>query len=298
MKIIGVYSITNTVTGKKYIGSSVDIKRRWSDHKKILKKGNSSSYKLQNSYNKHGEGVFVYKIEEGDVPIGNLLNKEQEWCIFYNSVDNGYNIIYPTDKGCHHPKELGKGAMNYLLEKGPNNLKYMSKEEWIKRRTENPEFKVSSLKEIKEHPGKKAVYKIHPKTFEILEEFDSIIKASGNNEYISNRISCSLQLNNKECKKLSRRNGFVYIFKSEYDDIDFSKYLKFPKPIIIKNSYNIKNIDSQEVREFNTLQEIADFLQSNKTQVIRLKKGFKNSGGGKIVKVNHLKRWVFNKILI
>ena len=30
----GIYIITNTVTAEMYIGSSVDIARRWSDHRR------------------------------------------------------------------------------------------------------------------------------------------------------------------------------------------------------------------------------------------------------------------------
>ena len=33
MNIIGIYKITNTITGDFYIGSSKDVKRRWRDHK-------------------------------------------------------------------------------------------------------------------------------------------------------------------------------------------------------------------------------------------------------------------------
>ena len=33
MKIIGVYKITNTITGDFYIGSSKDVKQRWAVHK-------------------------------------------------------------------------------------------------------------------------------------------------------------------------------------------------------------------------------------------------------------------------
>ena len=33
MKIIGVYKITNTITGDFYIGSSKNVKKRWIAHK-------------------------------------------------------------------------------------------------------------------------------------------------------------------------------------------------------------------------------------------------------------------------
>ena len=36
----GVYKITNTITGQFYIGKSVDINRRWLEHKTPKAKGN------------------------------------------------------------------------------------------------------------------------------------------------------------------------------------------------------------------------------------------------------------------
>lgn len=33
-KISAVYQIKNKVTGEMYVGSSVDVKRRWSQHKR------------------------------------------------------------------------------------------------------------------------------------------------------------------------------------------------------------------------------------------------------------------------
>lgn len=34
MAICGIYKITNNLNGKSYIGYSIDIQRRWSQHKK------------------------------------------------------------------------------------------------------------------------------------------------------------------------------------------------------------------------------------------------------------------------
>lgn len=31
--MIGIYKITNQINNKSYIGQSIDIKRRWRDHK-------------------------------------------------------------------------------------------------------------------------------------------------------------------------------------------------------------------------------------------------------------------------
>lgn len=42
----GVYAITNTATGKRYIGSAVNIKKRWREHLHNLRKNKHHSKKL------------------------------------------------------------------------------------------------------------------------------------------------------------------------------------------------------------------------------------------------------------
>lgn len=58
----GVYSITNSVNGKIYIGSSKDIIKRKSRHFKTLEKNNHTNDHLQSSYNKYGANSLIFKI--------------------------------------------------------------------------------------------------------------------------------------------------------------------------------------------------------------------------------------------
>ena len=58
----GIYKITNTVTGDFYIGSSCNLRLRIQDHKYKLVNNKHANRHLQNSYNKHGEQVFVFEI--------------------------------------------------------------------------------------------------------------------------------------------------------------------------------------------------------------------------------------------
>src|SRR2546430_3311726 len=75
----GVYAIVNTVNGKCYIGSTMDMSQRWKDHRKLLKRGKHHSPHLQNAYNLYGHDAFEYVVIES-VP-GNskalLLEREQ-----------------------------------------------------------------------------------------------------------------------------------------------------------------------------------------------------------------------------
>lgn len=64
MKESGIYKITNVETGKIYIGSTKCFEKRRSEHFGNLKNNRHHSRYLQNSYNKHGEGAFVFEIIE------------------------------------------------------------------------------------------------------------------------------------------------------------------------------------------------------------------------------------------
>lgn len=57
-----VYTITNTVNGKTYVGETTWKHRRWTQHKKELEKNNHCNPRLQEDYNGFGEEAFVYEI--------------------------------------------------------------------------------------------------------------------------------------------------------------------------------------------------------------------------------------------
>ena len=58
--MIGLYAIRHLESGKAYFGSSVDIKRRFKEHRTGLKFGKHHCKYLQNSWNKHGEEKFEF----------------------------------------------------------------------------------------------------------------------------------------------------------------------------------------------------------------------------------------------
>jgi group I intron endonuclease len=57
----GIYRIVNTANGKQYIGSSVNIRRRWHVHRTELRAGRHHSAHLQAAWNKYGEASFVFE---------------------------------------------------------------------------------------------------------------------------------------------------------------------------------------------------------------------------------------------
>ncbi len=83
----GIYSIYNTINGSYYVGSSVCIKNRLTEHKRQLRLGIHHNNHLQASYNKYGKDVFLFEvIEYCDTQI--LLWLESYWIKMLNSKYN------------------------------------------------------------------------------------------------------------------------------------------------------------------------------------------------------------------
>jgi len=87
-KISGIYKITNKVNGKHYIGVSVNIKSRWSNHKSINSKRVSF---IKNAIKKYGIDAFEFSIIE-ECHKDFFEEKERYWINFYQSMTNGYNL--------------------------------------------------------------------------------------------------------------------------------------------------------------------------------------------------------------
>lgn len=105
-KICGVYSIINTVTGKSYIGSSCDIKRRFNHHRQWLDKNIHHCMYLQRSWNKHGKHNFVFNIIQ-ECKKQDLLILEQELLDkAKNNKKNYYNSTFHA--GGQQPKTVTK----------------------------------------------------------------------------------------------------------------------------------------------------------------------------------------------
>ena len=63
-KVVGIYCIKNVISGRMYIGSSINIAGRWKQHRYQLNTNRHENHYLQNSWNKHGEGSFEFSILE------------------------------------------------------------------------------------------------------------------------------------------------------------------------------------------------------------------------------------------
>lgn len=62
--MIGIYSITNSVNGKIYIGYASNIRSRWSYHKNRLDRNTHDNAYLQNAWDKYGKDAFSFSVIE------------------------------------------------------------------------------------------------------------------------------------------------------------------------------------------------------------------------------------------
>jgi len=88
----GIYKITNTTNNRCYIGSSININKRWNEHKNNLRKNKHDNDFLQKSWNKHGENSFLFEIIE-IVPNPNILIIREQYYLDLLKPHNK-NICY------------------------------------------------------------------------------------------------------------------------------------------------------------------------------------------------------------
>lgn len=94
----GVYMIHNTLHNKKYIGSTKDVNRRLSTHKRELSMGSHNNRVMQKDYNEAGPNLFKYVILEKEI-AGNLLTAYEKYYMYiHDSVVKykGYNQMFPS----------------------------------------------------------------------------------------------------------------------------------------------------------------------------------------------------------
>ena len=92
--MVGIYRIENIVNHKRYIGQSIDIKRRWRDHKTELRSHRHFNYHLQQSWDKYGEDSFKFTIIEECLKEN--LDIKETFCINkFNCLNKeyGYNLV-------------------------------------------------------------------------------------------------------------------------------------------------------------------------------------------------------------
>ena len=99
--MFSVYKITNLINNKCYIGSSIDVERRWKEHINCSKRKNDLKYNypLYAAFRKYGINNFNFEVIKDDFEsIEEMQEYEKEAILNFNSYLNGYNQTLKTTK--------------------------------------------------------------------------------------------------------------------------------------------------------------------------------------------------------
>ena len=101
-----IYKITNQKNGMVYIGSSIEVERRWRQHKEasINEKDHHYNYPLMIAFREFGIDNFTFEIIDTLPDYQTMIKAEHNWIIKENCVvPNGYNQIDNTNSPMFDP---------------------------------------------------------------------------------------------------------------------------------------------------------------------------------------------------
>ena len=196
----GIYEIKNALNNHRYIGSSIDIEKRWGEHLRELNGNYHYNVYLQNAWNKYGENKFEFNVLEECESVKNvILFIEQK----YLDSNPEYNMckIAGNTMGVVFTKERKRKI-------GQANSKRVVKDSTRKKHSENS--KNSEWNRIQRKP----VQMICLVTGEILEEFNSIADAARYTGHNNKRMNIRRVLLGK------RKKAYGYFWKLKKDQND------------------------------------------------------------------------------
>ena len=157
MKNSGIYKILNTRNNNFYIGSSKELKKRWSQHRSSLKHNTHINIILQRSWNKYGKDSFFFEIIE-ECDENTLLEREQ---FYLDTLSPYYNIGIQSSGGdnlTNHPdREKIIKKITKAVRKRYENMSKEEKQLFSDRLTghKNPNFGNTWSDEMKEKTSKR-----------------------------------------------------------------------------------------------------------------------------------------------
>jgi hypothetical protein len=129
-----IYKIFNKITSDFYIGSTNNYIKRFSEHKRQLRKNIHHNSILQNSYNKYGLDCFIYEIIEYVDNKEDLLKKEQ---YYLDILKPTYNLAISSSApmlGKKHSPEAMIKILNDLNSRPKGKDHYLHGIKWTEER--------------------------------------------------------------------------------------------------------------------------------------------------------------------
>lgn len=237
--ISGVYQIINTINNKTYIGSSINCKIRCKSHIRDLLINNHCNNKLQNSWDKYGKNVFMFKLLESVGDKSDLLKREQ---YYLDTLNPEYNIckIAGNTLGVKPSNETKERISISLTDKYSGDKSFNYKGGYIKPKNKlessvcDKIFKTNITKTRQSDKSGKPIIQ-YDNDFNIIKEWHSIKSAS-------DVLGISRSSIKRCCDGKDRRAGwFIWRFKGQ-ENVEY-KYRHHPILQLDKNNIVISEFD-------------------------------------------------------
>lgn len=172
-----IYSIKNIINNKRYIGQTVNIKKRKSYHFWSLNNNRHFNSKLQNDFNKYGFDNFEFKILLIVTKKSDSNYHEKKLVDLWDTINNGYNVYeggrfeyrksfekfgkyvtwnnkdYKSIRACARALGIDKKSLEYRLSKGYSKDDDLKHGEMTKRPVVWNNIKYESLSKASKENG-------------------------------------------------------------------------------------------------------------------------------------------------
>lgn len=307
-RTVGIYSITNIINNKIYIGQSVEIEQRWKRHKRELNQNKHINEYLQRSWNKYGEDLFVFEIIE-KCDVNELDDKERFWIKYHKS--NNYIYGYNLDDG----GRVGKKVNKDIVIKQVRYRKYAVGEDVKNSCLSN--IDVFNIKEmiyisnltINEVADKFNVPNYIVRNIVVGKSYKNVVTPYDNDlkiRFINNKrkpnrkltYSEVYQIKNLLCKGELSQNQIADMYNVQRHMISAIKackkyaYVEHPKDNYLINSKQVKKNMSAKELTINQVKEIKKLLAENNITQVRIAEIY-NVNRSAIQKIKNLTYWQY-----
>lgn len=286
MSTTGIYKITNKTNNKCYIGQSVNIEKRWYNHKYSYKNSNTKDYNstFHTALRKYGIDNFSFEIIE-ECDITSLNEREIYWIEFYNSYYRGYNETPGGDNGFSCP---GESNPNVRLTEDDV---YQIRQAVLKCLPQKQFFEDNNFENIISYRQFCRIWRgegwehILPEAIEFVksEEYLQQIRRNARATAITDKQKEAWK--DIEIRKLrgETRNQVYQIYKNDYTQGGFDsiwyKIRENTKPLKKK----VIKLDKDTLEELEMYESAAEAGRQNKcdsSSISKVCRGIKNSCGG------------------